>query len=312
MLKRVAQGIVSIVLIAALFYFGLIDLKTLRAAASAPGALGTAITLSFFANVIAGWRWHILLRSQGLVLAPSDTMSISLVAAFFGTFFPGGTGGDVIRGIYVVRATQNRRVAAVFSILIDHLVGLLGFTLMGAAALLFKSTATVFDLPLLGLAAASVIGVVILFGYGHRISGWIGRGSAIGSKIGGKIDQLPSALESYSRSRGAVVQSVLLSVVIAALQTGSIALLASAMGFDRLSLGDYGIAYVYATIAGLLPITPAGIGVGEAGFVAVCIQIDPGGSYATVFVLFRIVAIIASLPGLLLYWLYPQRISFQE
>ena len=69
-------------MLAALFYFRLIDLNELRKALAHPGLLAFAWVLCLATIPVAALRWHILLRSQGLALQLLQTTRIVAMGAF--------------------------------------------------------------------------------------------------------------------------------------------------------------------------------------------------------------------------------------
>ena len=94
-------------------------------------ALGTAITsLTYLGGAL---RFGLLLRAQGIVLPWTRVAGVFFVGLFFNLFAPGGTGGDVMKVIYIVREVPDRKLAAGFTVLMDRLVGLVALiTLAGA------------------------------------------------------------------------------------------------------------------------------------------------------------------------------------
>ena len=67
--------------------------------------------------------------------APGNSFASSV---FFANFLPGAAGGDLIRGVYGYKAAPGRRAAAMLSILMDRLIGLIAFVLLGLAAMLTR------------------------------------------------------------------------------------------------------------------------------------------------------------------------------
>lgn len=136
MLLKAARILAGLALLAALFYFRLIDFDALRKALAHPWLLVFAALAGLSTIPFAGLRWHILLRSQGLVLHLWDTIRIVAMGAFFATFLPGSAGGDLVRGYYIYQASHGRRTSALLSIFIDRLIGVFAFVLFGVAATL--------------------------------------------------------------------------------------------------------------------------------------------------------------------------------
>lgn len=310
---KVARILAGLVLLAALFYFRLIDLDTLREALAHPGALFIA-TIALMATIpVAGARWHILLRSQGLVLHLRHTMRIVAMGAFFATFLPGSAGGDIVRGVYIYQASHGRRTGALLSIFIDRLVGLAAFVVFGVVATLARPRENYGPLEygIFALAVVFLLALVVLFLFGHRIAQLVNRGVAGRShRLGRIIDDAGEALHQYAREWRTVLLSLIISLAIVLLIAIGIVIIAEAMQFNGLTPLEYGIAGVYAMIANSLPFTPGGLGIGEGAFASACVALEPSTSnlpYATIFLVFRCVSVISTLPGLVLYLIYPHR-----
>ncbi len=79
-------------------------------------------------EVIAGLRWHLLLRVQGIGLARGRLVALLLVGLFFNFFIPGGTGGDVVKVFYLLKETPGQRAPALLSVFVDRLIGVIALT----------------------------------------------------------------------------------------------------------------------------------------------------------------------------------------
>lgn len=307
---RIAAGLL---LLGALFYFRLIDLDELRRALAHPGLLALAALASLATLPVAGLRWHLLLRSQGLALRLWDTVRITAMGAFFATFLPGAAGGDIVRGVYIYQASHGRRTGALLSIFIDRLIGLTAFVLFGVAATLTRPVARygVLEYGVFALAALFLAALAVLFVFGHRIALLINRLFAGHShRLAEIIDDAGEALREYSRQWRTVLLALAISLGIVLLVALGVVLIAAAMQFGGLSKIEYGIAGVYALIANSLPFTPGGLGIGEGAFASACVMLEPATSgipYGTIFLVFRCVVVVATLPGLAAYLFYPHR-----
>ena len=59
-------------------------------------------------ELVAGWRWRMLLRVQGIDLGWFRIFSLLLIGVFFNFFIPGGTGGDVVKIYYLLKETPGK------------------------------------------------------------------------------------------------------------------------------------------------------------------------------------------------------------
>src|SRR5437879_643636 len=80
------------------------------------GVLLIALALYATSLLITLYRWHLLMRAQGLPTPWWTTLRIGLVGYFFNTFLPGSVGGDIVKAAAVARV-QSRRAAAVATVL---------------------------------------------------------------------------------------------------------------------------------------------------------------------------------------------------
>lgn len=306
-LARIAAGIA---LLALLYYLGIIDIAALGALASRPDIVVLATVAALASIPLEALRWQILLRSQGLPLRLGRTTRILATSLFFANFLPGAAGGDLIRGVYIYNAAQGRRTPALLSIFIDRLIGLIAFVLVGLiAVLLLPSAGSAALRPSLAVLSAlfmAAFAAVVLFGQPtgrflrRALSGWSLRLATI-------VVDLGAALRQYARDWRSTGLALLISVALAALAVAPIVLIAEAMQIGTLSLLGYGIAGLYALIANSLPVTPGGLGIGEAAFASVCVMLDPQAAhaaYGTIFLAFRCIFILSTVPGLVAYLIY--------
>ena len=298
-------------LLAALYYWRVIDLAALNILVARPDILVLALAASLANIPLEALRWHILLRAQGIDLRLWRTIRVLATSVFFANFLPGAAGGDLIRGVYVYRASPGRRAAAMLSILIDRLIGLVAFVLLGLAAMLTRPIGRgPLELSVLALSALFIALLVLLFFYGHVMAQALQRllrGRS--ARLAQVVDDTGGALRQYVQDWRSTGLAMLLSVVIVGFAVGPIVLIAEAMpfagpNFVGPSAADYGIAGLYALIANSLPVTPGGLGIGEGAFASACLMLAPQAAhaaYGTIFLAFRCVFILSILPGLVAY-----------
>lgn len=299
-------------LLALLYYWHVIDLGALRVLVARPDILALSLAASLANIPLEALRWHILLRAQGLDLRLGRTTRILATSIFFANFLPGGAGGDLIRGVYIYKATQGRRASALLSIMVDRLIGLVAFVLLGLGAMLTRpsngASAGALELALIALSVAFIAALVVVFLYGHHVAQALQRLlSGRSARLAQIIEDTGAALRQYGRDPRRMGLALLLSVVIVGFAVAPIVLIAQAMPFAGPSPLDYGIAGLYALIANSLPITPGGLGIGEGAFASACLMLAPQAApaaYGTIFLAFRCVFMLSTLPGLAAYLLY--------
>lgn len=300
-LTRIASGFA---LLGLLYYWQIIDLGALRELMARPDVLALAVAGSLINIPLEALRWHVLLRAQGLELRFLRTARILASSVFFANFLPGAAGGDLIRGVYIYKAAQGRRAPGLLSILIDRLIGFVAFVLVGLGAMLSRpgTVASPYEFAIITLSLAFIAALVASFLYGHRIALGLQRLlSGRSTRLAQIVEDTGAALRQYARDPRSVGLALLLSVVIVGFAVLPIVVIAEAMPFSGPSALDYGIAGLYALIANSLPVTPGGLGIGEGAFASACLVLAPQAAraaYGTIFLAFRCVFILSTLPGL--------------
>jgi uncharacterized protein (TIRG00374 family) len=80
--------------------------------------------------LITSYRWHKLLRAVEVFMSFARVFVINMVGAFYNSFMPGSTGGDVLKAYYASKQTPHR-MRAVVSVFFDRLLGLLALVIVG-------------------------------------------------------------------------------------------------------------------------------------------------------------------------------------
>jgi len=80
--------------------------------------------------LITTYRWHKLLQALDIRIGLGRAFVLTMVGAFYNTFMPGSTGGDVLKAYYASKHTAHR-TRAVLSVIIDRVIGLLALIIMG-------------------------------------------------------------------------------------------------------------------------------------------------------------------------------------
>jgi uncharacterized membrane protein YbhN (UPF0104 family) len=234
--------VIGLALLALLYDWHVIDIGALRVLWGRPGVLALALAMALANISLEGWRWHVLLRAQGLDLQPLHTMRILASSMFFANFLPGAAGGDLIRGVYVYKAARGRRAQALLSILIDRLLGLIAFVLIGLFALLTRPAleGRLFVAVLIVVSALFIVLLAVLFLFGDRLSRTLQRLTARRStRLTRIVGDTGMALRQYGKDWRSTGLALLLSAVIVVLAVGPIVLIATAMPFTGQQPADH-------------------------------------------------------------------------
>jgi glycosyltransferase 2 family protein len=295
-----------------LFEYELLDFRPLRNLLDAWWILAAAAVLAFAHWPLGAWRWYILLNFQGIPASFGATFRVAYAATFFGLYLPGLVGNDVVRiglGLSLPRSTLP---VLALSVLADRLIGLMGLLAIGVGA----SMAYLMYLPA-GHEPAQIRTVVLLLGgmfasaFAAMVVGaffatrlepmarrgdWAQRGALL--RLTARL--ISAARYCLSRPR-ILVLTLAASIVLHSLTLGCLAILASGLGLGDVSAWKYALAGSMTLVVNALPVTPGGIGIGEAAFSQLLLWLEPAAGalpYATTFLAYRVIAALTLLPAL--------------
>jgi len=173
---------------------------------------GLLIAAPMFALQIV--RWGLLMACRGLPAPPARVAKLYMVGAFFNTFMPGMTGGDVIKAYYAAR-DSSRRAATVISILVDRTVGMIALVLLALIASLVINLPEPFAPT---VRAIWIVAGVVLAGAAVYLTPWLRRGLGITWLMNRMheahlLRRIDDAIYAYRGHRWAVLGGLGLSVI---------------------------------------------------------------------------------------------------
>jgi uncharacterized protein (TIRG00374 family) len=213
-------------------------------------------------------RLAVLFRAQGLPLPFSTGFRVVTVGTLFNLLIPGGTGGDVMKLYYLSRQHPGRGIEIATILFVDRAVALFALLLFITGLLLAQRSLLTLPSMLPGILGVAMCLALLLAG---TILVWSARirGSAVYRVIterlplGGYLARAADAAYAFRARKSALLTAALFS-------WGGHVLLASSLVLSGTVLVPDAPPLVVATlsllglVANVIPITPGGIGVGEA------------------------------------------------
>lgn len=241
-------------------------------------------------------RWYFLVRAPGIPATLLRVFQLSFVGYFFNSVVPGLVGGDLIKAIYVARG-EEKKAAAVLSILVDRVIGL--FVLLGigavAVSVQWRDYQDLFPF-VTGFFAAIVLGGAVFYSHRLRRLFFLDRLMARFSEES-LVRQAEQALFTYRYHRKVVVLSLGLSVIAHSVLILVHACIGWSIGI-RVPLWSYFVTVPIMQTVSAIPLSPGGWGVGEATYIFVLATLGvPANEALSLSVLFRFANILWSLPG---------------
>lgn len=254
-----------------------------------------ALALQLASNAVAGYRWYLIMRSIGSRSNPLFFLQSYFKGTFFNQGLPTSIGGDAIR-ILDCTGSGHTTLDGFCGVFIDRFVGLAGLLLLNICALLFNHSilpGRVF-FPLLSILALLFAVLVILL-FVRRIplfmnNRWLGF-----------IGQLSTRYRQVYATPASMGLQLGLSVFIHLLAMTAFYVLGVNVGLAY-PLNVYLVLVPPVVLLTILPISLAGWGVREGAMIGFFLLVGADYSRVLTFsVLYGLLALASSLPGLLVY-----------
>lgn len=297
-----------------------------------PALLGTAITrhpaLYAFAfllylvpiQILAWLRWHLLLRAARVNITVRESARLHLTGIFFNGFLPGGTGGDLVKGWYLLRdRSRAESAAAIGTLVIDRITGLFGLIGLAAAAN-WISRDTWGSSPVLAAQSAFILSIAAGMGlltalflspwtprtwWGKRTRAAMlrqpsgdaacceGASSNAEHAARGFLAEFGVALAAFRRFPKVFLGAIAISVGVHAILVLIYALCAAALDVD-LPFRLHAYVAPTLTLANGMPISPAGLGVGEAAGMVLYKAVGASHGFAEIPALVHTIGLIVA------------------
>ncbi|MDB6155018.1 MAG: hypothetical protein JWL90_3471 [Chthoniobacteraceae bacterium] len=224
-------------------------------------------------EIIAGIRWQILLKVQGIHLAWGRVFMLMMTGVFFNFFVPGGTGGDVVKTFYLLKETPGQRSQALLSVLVDRIIGLFSLIVLAGVLIALRwewltssEQTTKYVWTGLAILGASFFGIACSFvitgcGLVHKLPARMpGRD---------KLAELALAYNAYGRAWRAALGSFGLSILAHLGYFGTFYCAAKAFAATGNRIPSFGEFYAMMPIINTIlamPISFGGLGAREGLF----------------------------------------------
>jgi glycosyltransferase 2 family protein len=259
-----------------------------------------------FSYLLLALRWQWLLRTHGIDPGFWDVFRLTWVGLVMNNALPSSIGGDAVKAVCISRRTPGKRVAAVMTVLMDRALGLVALLAVGGGALatqaLQPELETMRQRMLVALAVL-VVGMFVFFS--GRVRSFL-RVQQLIARLphAGKFQELDSAIFHYRKHPWMMVGAVGMSIFLHLWTITCIAVMGAALGMKASLVYYYMFVPIIFTMGAFVP-SVAGLGVMEgafAGFFSLPFVGERASAAVALCLLFRMVQILMSLPGLL--WLH--------
>jgi len=260
--------------------------------------------LSFLVSVIglcvATLRWEILLKRFTANSLFVELFRFICISFFYNFFVPGGFAGDIVRG-YKCRNHYLSRTQGIASVFVDRLIGLASFIVFGIIGMIFtynllqKTNILVFVWIVVG---GSLFLLFLLFN--RKIMSFFKTFSNLYPALYEKLKQFYDYIYYYKDYRGILINALIVSLLTTFVNILSFYLLSVSIGSE--------VPFIYflffipvITIISYLPITYSGLGIREAGFVLLFVEVgmSPDQALGISLMYFGLLLILGIMGGII-------------
>lgn len=231
--------------------------------------LGFSLILLQF--ILTAYRWKLFVDTKvkiGTFLA----FKLTLIGQFFSFFIPGGVGGDIVKALELSKLKSLGRSETLSTVLADRIFGLFAMVLFSTLflAIDYFLEGNQSILKYLGFSSLLCLGMFIGLLFGRVVVNIISN--FFGSKENRILLTLQKMVTSFDltftsfRNFKLVSFTVLLSLVLQVISIYFMSVVVESLGVNIPSYLVFFSLCCFGFLASAIPITPAGIGVGQAAF----------------------------------------------
>lgn len=285
---RWALDSVRVLLGVGIVYWILTDAEVLAAAGELlrrPGLYVLVALIPILDGFVEAARIKLLFGAQGFRLSGSYAYRLVAIGTLFAFVVPGGTGGDAVKLYYIGVHNRGRAVEVATTLLTDRVLSLVSFILttlmIGGLAIghLWQHQALrFFYLAVVALAATSLVAMTLFVSPPVRDSR-VARGLLALLERREMLGRIARSMSVFSRNPGVLWRVCLLGIA------GHLALLLMVVVIGSVVFPTtlhVVVAFLsqLGLLANTLPLTPGGLGVGEAAFEQLFGLVGLGGGAA--------------------------------
>lgn len=264
-----------------------------------------ALILFVIATIIQAIRLHWLISANNMSLSIASSTKLTFIGLFFSTYLPGATGGDLIKIYYASKGNKGKRAEVITVLLLDRFMGLFSLLTLPLILSPFFITHIAQSQLLQALLLISVftaITIVCLTSIAIKINIANSRLLKLlekAGKIGHLLSRMLATIHSFKDNLTTILKALAFSYLLQFLMVLSALAIAAATNAEQ-SEASMLLLIPLGFLANSLPITPGGLGVGEAAMESLFATLHLSGGAETLLG-WRLIMILVGLVGLVFY-----------
>lgn len=300
--------IVIIVLFLFLYNNQSLDFTILKELHSNPSTISFAIALMVLSTTLAGIRLLVILKILGIHVTAFRSIGVTFIGHLSANVALGPLFSEVVRLTYLFGNSKRGLSHALSALLIDRLLGMAGLLIVITAIIvIFAEKATLAspnNTELLSLMIGVFLSIIIVIFFSPAI---MSKLSIFLQKFGKvkwsqQAEELSAALRNFQTLPTKTFFVFLLMILTHMVSMGANVYFCLQISNYLVRAEGFAIATALAQLSNALPISPAGLGVGETVFDAVC-RLFAGNEitygFASLFLALRVLSVVSGLPALI-------------
>jgi uncharacterized protein (TIRG00374 family) len=299
----VLKFLLALLIFWVLIKIGFIQLYLIGKLFKNPVIILSLVSLMVSTLIICTYRWKILLFTQGIEIPFKKLIKIIYISTYFGFFLPGQIGSDALRILIGTNSLKNKRLIFGISVFVDRFVGASGLIFLGVLAsilILWGKLSADIKLYMLFFTIFIFSGVALfILIYNKMIKNKIVFDNKQGLKTSNFIfrftNKIAVSLEMYANYPYKLLICFLISIIAHLNNLLILYIIAYCMELRNYNIINYALAGTISFIVNFIPITPGGLGLGEAAFNQIFILLAENAqqtAHGTVVLAFRAVSIM--------------------
>jgi len=228
-------------------------------------ALGFLCT--FLSIVLSFIRWQILVVAVGIEFRTSEAMRLGALGHVLNFVSLGNLGGDFFKAVFLAHRQPGRRTEAITTVIVDRLMGLMMMLILASVGILITGLMASDDLALRGLCqmivlatACGIVGAGLLLYVpsltGDKLTGLARTIPLVGSTVA----RVLTAARAYRSQKQMLLKAIAVSLLVDLLYVVSFYLVARGLPLRVPDFVEHMVIVPVASLAGAIPVTPAGLG----------------------------------------------------
>lgn len=260
-------------------------------------------------QVLSALRFICLLRGLNFFIPLGKSFKLIIIGNFFNNLIPGNFGGDLIKGFHLIKIEQQDRWWSIGTIIMDRLFGILALCCISGLSffyLLDKNNQIIrnylYELNITSIIAASLFaGITLLFVMGKRSYCRSRTMELLRIVIkGDTFNAVADGVKLINKKRDLLILLVFISILLHLVSLMGLLTLTSMVGNPHHdALAVFAVSSIVMLIS-IVPVTPGNIGWLEL-IAGIGWSLIGSAEGARIFAYWRIIAILCSLPGGVLY-----------